>query len=231
MDQYSINIHGNSGSVNISFEELAYKLASGEILIGQLNDFPDKKNIGNLITFQDNFIAGNTFDHISDEVKPTRDYMLALDTWIEDNFSGVSETDNSGVRFIIDAHISFNHKFVDGLAVHHYAGTYFKRFSFTAYRTKVSGNDFYFSAIYTIVQNGLWVEYNSASTDYASVLNDGELRDTAFTFTIDGSNNLVVGCDLRNEPGFEISPDYECILDLKIDAHELSQDNYTNEII
>jgi hypothetical protein len=231
MDQYSINIPGNSGSVNISFEELSYKLLNDEIIIGQNSDFPTKKDISLLISLQDKFYADSAFEEIVNEVKPTADYNYALDTWIENNFGADSPNYNLGVRFFIDAHISFNHRAVDGSLIHHYAGTYFKRFSFTAYRTKVSGNDFYFSAIDKIVQNGVWVEYNSAFTDYASVANDGELSDGAFTFTIDSSNRLIVGCNLRNETGFESDLDYECDLILKIDAHELSVENYTTETV
>jgi len=237
MDQYTLNIFGNDGTVNVEFKELLYKLAANEILLGRSGDFPGKKNISKLIDVNDIVMNNVVTIEDTDVITPTTGWAFKLDEFIETYFYEEIDPYNSGVHFLVDFYFSFNHMYVDRLVPAnscHYAGSQHIRTSFTVYRTKLASETYKGSDVQVINDNGTWIKYDSSTTPYESIIASGELDKDAFDiYTNFGARTptLNVTNELQSLLAFSGNPEYAVNMAMKLMAYEISQDDHTIELI
>lgn len=240
MDQYSINIIGNNGTVNVDFVEKNYKLALNEILLGQAGDFPAKKDITDLIGFGDNIVKGMKFFEGEYTIYPGSPQYFDLKAWIETVFNEGVSVYNSGVSFVIDLYSRFNHYFdnssADPPVVIHHAGSMHQRGMFTVYKPNISGAQYLNTDIEWLSRKGVWLTYNSYPTIYGSLSDSDELAATAFNTTIVNvaspvSLNLSMDNRLPNQTGMSDIPNYKANTLLRLMAFEYSMDDHSIEVI
>lgn len=241
MDQYSINIIGNNGTVNADFVENNYKLALNEILLGQASNFPIKKDITDTIGFGDNIIKGMQFKEQEFIIYPGTPQYFDLKAYIEDVFDEGTSVYNSAVSFYFDLYFKFNHFYDDTSGgsepiQYHYAGMAHKKGAFVIYKPNKSGVQYISSDITWIQQDGLWVQYDSSSSMYGSIIEgDGHLSDSAFNTTIVNSSasflKMMIDNKLNIESGFSAYPSYKVNAVLRLRAFEYSLDDHSIEEI
>jgi len=144
MDQYSINIIGNNGTVNVDFIEKNYKLGLNEILLGQASDFPIKKDITDIVGFGDNIIKDMAFYEHEYTIYPGLPQYFDIKAWIQQVFDEETTVYNSAVSFLIDLYSRFNHYYDDSVEeICHYSGSMHQRGAFTVTSRMFTGHNMF----------------------------------------------------------------------------------------
>jgi len=235
MENYAIYVLGNNSPTSLNLVENEYRLGAGDVMLGRENNLPTIKNIGGIAGYQDNIIKDFKYHRYRASVPSGTPHTFDIKTWVADNFREEAHDYNTGVSVIVDAYFTFNHYYSPILgAKTHYAGSMHQRVSFTIYRPNV-GNVWKWSGVNIINKNGVWVKYDSATTMYGSILDSSEFTDEGFEITLDdqmisGVLVLKVENKLQSETGFSALPIYQAECEIRLQAYELSTDNYTAEI-
>jgi hypothetical protein len=242
MDQYSIQIIGNGGSVNIDFKELLYKLAGGEILIGKTNDFPENLNIQHQIDWNNDWVVATGSVIVNKGTAQTINLSDIIDDLMPTE-TGESVADR-GVTVEVDLFFYVNHKADDDGRIYHFSATANKIFRLNILRTDTRGGglEYWTSDKNMIHESGRWVEYDSDADDFASVNDSGILSNSAFTITISqltsgGDVFIRIDNNLHNETSWPSTPKNTAEVRYKIKmlnhAYPTTQveNQYTNEKI
>lgn len=235
MKPFSIYVLGNNSPTSLNLVENEYLLGDGDVMFGRENNLPVLKNIGGIAGYQDNIVKDFKYYRYRASVPSGTPHTFNIKSWIADTFYEPYNEYNTGVSFIADAYFTFNHYYSPILGTKtHYAGSMHRRISFTIYRPNV-GNVWKWSGVNMVSQNGVWVKYDSTSTIYGSILDSGEFREGGFEITLDNqmiSGVLVLKIEnkLQSETGFSALPVYQAECEMRLQAYELSTDNYTVEI-
>ena len=234
MRPFSIYVLGNNSPTSLNLVENEYLLGDGDVMFGRKNNLPVLKNIGGIAGYQDNIVKDFKYYRYRASVPSGTPHTFDIKTWVADNFREDAHDYNTGVSFIVDAYFTFNHYYIPIIgAKTHYAGSMHQRVSFTIYRPNV-GNVWKWSGVNIINKNGVWVKYDSTTTIYGSILDSSEFRE-GFGITLDdqmtpGVLVLKVENKLQSETGFSSLPIYQAECEIRLQAYELSTDNYTAEI-
>lgn len=236
MKPFSIYVLGNNSPTSLNLVENEYLLGDGDVMFGKENNLPVLKNIGGIAGYQDNIVKDFKYYRYRASVPSGTPHTFNIKEWIANNFREETVEYNTGVSFIADAYFTFNHYYSPKLGTKtHYAGSMHQRISFTIYRPNV-GHRWKWSGVNMVSQNGVWVSYDSTSTIYGSILDSSEFRDGGFEITLDNQMSsallvLKIENKLQSEPGFSALPVYQAECEMRLQAYELSTDNYTAEII
>lgn len=235
MDQYAININANAGStLNLSFEELQYRLLNGEIMVGDTLGFPIKKNIENVLINYDGIVSTSGIGDTS----PSDPFYINLSNFIGTYFPnniGDGINGDKGVSFEVDLRFFMNHYYYNPAVAPnklHYSLTGNMLLRFNVLKTNAIGFVYKPSAVQIVSQSFAWVQYDSSRKMYDGVLDSGSQLTGNTTPMVEiyvpqsnASASLRVNNVLREI--FSNYPQYIMNLQYTIKAYQLDQSDYT----
>jgi hypothetical protein len=239
MTQHTFILPINGASSGIEFEEKSYKLEADEVLIGRHEDFPEKKNIGSILTQFDGIVTSHEENQL---ITPSSDLLISLNDLV--NSYGLrqgEETWDKGLSLEFDLFFWLNHLYENRLTgMYHLSLSANIKCRVTVF--KDAGQAVYSGGLNIISQNGYYVEYDSDETIYGDIKDDGELdfdNDppplliSLFDTPEPGTPGtfLKIGNNLQNYSPFNSNPIYELYCSYKVKGYEYSRDDYTYESV
>jgi hypothetical protein len=175
MTQHTFILPINGATFGIEFEETQYKLNAGEMLVGQHNDIPEKKQIGHVITAFDGIEVFEQEIRLTTPLRVGTPRYMELESILETLFDSLA--DNSrGITVEFDLHFYMNHAYLPNAVetLVHYSSTANIKVRFSIIRTETQ--DYYYSAPQYIMRRGKYVQYFSETGNYyQSVQASGDL--------------------------------------------------------
>jgi len=242
MTQHTFILPINGASSGIEFEETQYRLNAGEMLVGQQDDIPEKKQIGHVITAFDGIEVFEQELDVREPIQVGIPGYFNIYRVLEDLF-GDSTINSKGIHVEFDLHFFMDHLYQQTdptETVYHFSCTANMLIRFSVHRAETQ--DYYYSDLQYLNRRGKWVQYNSVSEPYVpyeSVVDSGDLDfdplgDPPFTLSIEttGTNAgmLKIENHLDHVSGFHAGPLYNTIVFGKMKVFEYSlNDTYTYE--
>ncbi len=235
MTQHTFILPINGASSGIEFEEKSYKLGAGEVLVGKNNDFPEKKQLGNIISHYEDYILQT---HTPQPITPSEALIINLNDIVDEfPLDPFEQTYDKGVTVEFDFHFWCNHLYEPKTgSKFHLSLTANLLLRLTIMRDALQQD--YIGYMKEISKGGHYVIYDSDSSPYSGVILENELWDVQvdpepIPFTYDLMNNTEVKrLRIQNtlqSAAFNVNPVYQLFCKYKMKAFEFSTNDYTYE--
>ncbi len=242
MTQHTFILPINGASSGIEFEEKSYKLGAGEVLVGKNNDFPEKKQLGAVLDYYDEYeLETETISNLL----PGQTVLLNAQ-WMENIVNAFDEPSNTlidkGVKLDFDALFYLNHIYDDAKAEVFQHLSLIASINARVVLIKDGAEQKFWYRYAVLQQQGNWIKYDSESGQYSGVDSNGVLSfdgdpppiimamGDPTGFAPPGyTPQLICTNNLQDYPSFLSEPKYPLSVKLKIKAREYSLNDHTYE--